>query len=75
VFFFLKSSIHFQGEQYLTLLAKHKPKFEWDASNHEHIFHYDEGAQHHVVYYPTLKVHFCHSYISKQNSTIRFGFT
>jgi chitinase domain-containing protein 1 len=43
------------GEQYLSLLAKHKPKFEWDASNHEHIFHYTEGAQHHIVYYPTLK--------------------
>jgi hypothetical protein len=46
----------FEGEQYLRLLAKYKPKFEWDPNNHEHVFHYTEGAQHHVVYYPTLKV-------------------
>ncbi|CAH2069270.1 unnamed protein product [Thlaspi arvense] len=43
------------GRDYLALLQKHKPTFQWDKESGEHIFMYrDDKNTKHAVFYPTL---------------------
>ena len=43
------------NNDYLKLLFKYKPKFEFEESTHEHKFKYNKEQEEHTVYYPTLK--------------------
>ncbi|OMP08598.1 Chitinase II [Corchorus olitorius] len=43
------------GRDYLSLLEKHKPIFQWERNSGEHLFFYsDDKDYRHAVFYPTL---------------------
>lgn len=43
------------GHQFIEILKKHKPKFNWDAQTAEHIGEYKYNQRANVIFYPTLK--------------------
>ncbi|VDH94215.1 Hypothetical predicted protein [Mytilus galloprovincialis] len=43
------------GHQFIEILKKQKPKFNWDANVAEHIGEYKHNQQANVIFYPTLK--------------------
>lgn len=43
------------GSDYLRLLEKHGPAFQWEKNSGEHLFFYsDNNHARHAVFYPTL---------------------
>lgn len=42
------------GNQYISILEKHKPKIRWDKKHGEHYFNYKSDLGSGMVYYPTL---------------------
>lgn len=43
------------GHQFIEILKKHKPKFNWDSNIAEHVGEYKHNQRANVIFYPTLK--------------------
>ncbi|KMZ56455.1 Chitinase, family GH18 [Zostera marina] len=42
------------GRDYISLLEKHQPTFQWEKKSSEHFFIYSHDNDRHAVFYPTL---------------------